>query len=1151
MKNKVVVLAVIFVAFLMVISVFPANGNNYNNEKPQISINNTLPVSTVYINGSNSYIPFNSKYIGPVNPLLNTTIYLGLNTVNNTELNQFIKLVSTPGSEVYGHYLSPEQFENMFEPSKNVYDNISNYYKSEGFKIIPTGGRLSIGLEGNFYTIDNVFNANILLYNTSLGTYYFNTKNISIPQEFSNVINTAIGFSNYPYFEPQLLVNPASGDNVSEALNATNNGAGGQIPQPPYTPYALYKAYDELSLLNSGYQGQYETIAVTDAYGDPTASADLAEYDLLYNVSTPPSFTVIYPYGQSILGTVTNDACAVEQLWEVESAVDIEMSHAFAPQANIVDVVSPDADYTLTQSLVYTIENHLANVISNSWGAAEPEVGPCIDYTHPFFKMAAATGITLLAASGDNGSAGYDSSVPRSVNWPADDPYVTAVGGTTIFMNGTISTVNNTLNGPPSVKEVFNPIAMVNETAWDGYSGGGYSVVFPRPYWQHGYGLPSTGKYADRRGVPDVAANAMFGGNDFVFNGLTAGSFLFGGTSFASPTWAGIVATMDSYITSIQGVQLGYLNPALYNILNSPVYNESFYNVKYGYNGPDGYFNAHAGWNPVTGLGSPETAFLAKELAEYTFESGAYGDYNTTNNTGISANIETVLPDRSVGTSTNYFYIYEKLSSNTELMLGYAVNNEYPDGTLFYGIVPSDSLYETSFINCLNEVPGNNGEFNNYTIIETSPGVWAFEINSNIIAEYSSASTSSGMNSPEYIVSAMGVTSDYNTLGPVIFNNMKYVKNGEFNSIESLKGLEKTNIYSSYKPPYYFKNPYGVEYIGNNSIKAGSNIPYNNTTLFGIFYSIPAETVFLKYPQDVSLYAQHVDSMATDGDTTFPLSTEFPTGQKDFDSSYTVPVLGPDSWNFVLNQSIDSPLYISQVNYSYVHFYLSLESLLNSNSIKLGVVPVTVSVSISAGSLFIGTATETLNISLTGGVAEYNLSFISQVRKIPENSYISMDVSWYVVSVSGENIQYGVVLHSGQDYPISLTLPVYNPVDVSPLMVSSNNSYINISSTIKSPFGSYDLKNVTGYMQGSFNGIYGKLYPGYTLKGNTYVWSISTKSIGPGTYNFIVYAYDIQGRYNTNKTQFTILNTGPQAVAPPPAPPLPPAPPPPAPIRPP
>ena len=729
--KKALLIMVFCVTALMIMSVMPINNiTPTSNNNTNTGITSTLTtVNTIQLNGSNSYIPANSTLISQANPLSSTTIYIGLNTVNNTELNQSIKLASTPGSPMYGHYLSKSQFESAFEPSANTYNNIAGYYQSQGFKIVNTGSRLNIGINGTFTQIENTFNTNISLYNTSLGIYYFNTGNISIPQEFSGIINSAIGFNNYPYFTPQLLVNPASGDNLSQALNATNNGAGGQVPQPPYTPYALYKAYNELPLLNSGYQGQYETIAVTDAYGDPTASADLAEYDALYNVSTPPSFNVIYPYGQSALGTVTNDIGSVETLWEVESSLDIEMSHGFAPQANVVDVVSPDADYTLTQSLVNIIENHLANVISNSWGAPEPEVGSCIDYTHPFFKMAAATGITVLAASGDNGSAGYDPNVPRSIIWPSNDPYVTAVGGTTIFMNGTISTVQNPLNGPPSVTEVYNPIAMVNETAWDGYSGGGYSVVFTRPYWQHGYGLPTTGKHAYRRGVPDVAANAMFGGNDFVFNGLTAGSFLFGGTSFASPTWAGIVATMDSYIASIQGVQLGYLNPALYSILNSPVYNESFYNVKYGYNGPDGLFNAHAGWNPVTGLGSPETAFLAKELAEYSFKAGAYSDYNTTNNTGLSANIQTVLPDRAVGTSSNYFYISEKLSTGTKLMLGYAVNNKYPDGTIFYAIIPSASLYETESINYLgSSTAGNNGTFNNYTIVETSPNACSMEM---------------------------------------------------------------------------------------------------------------------------------------------------------------------------------------------------------------------------------------------------------------------------------------------------------------------------------------------------------------------------------------------------------------------------------------
>ncbi|WP_324200476.1 S53 family peptidase, partial [Chthonomonas sp.] len=345
----------------------------------------------VELNGSVPYIPQGAVQLSAdLNLAQNITVFLGFNTVNNALLDQFLQGVSSPSSPIYGHYLSHDTFMEWFEPNESTYNSVATYYESHGLSVLPSNDRLYMGLEGSILNVESAFNTTFALYNTSLGVYYFNIKPIYVPSSFAGVVSSAIGFTDYPYFIPQLLVNPASNLSVTQALNDINNGFGGAAsPQPPYTPYALYKAYDELSLLDAGYQGQFETVAVTDAYGDPTASTDMATYDALYNVSAPASFQVLYPYGTpNIEGTLTQYENAVLTLWEVESALDFELAHAFAPQANIVSVVSPDAGYTLIQSLVYVITNHLADVVSNSWGAPEPEVGEFITYVHPFFKMA-------------------------------------------------------------------------------------------------------------------------------------------------------------------------------------------------------------------------------------------------------------------------------------------------------------------------------------------------------------------------------------------------------------------------------------------------------------------------------------------------------------------------------------------------------------------------------------------------------------------------------------------------------------------------------------------------------------------------------------------------------------------------------------------
>ena len=1069
--------------------------------------------SLTELNDSLPFIPSTAIQVPGLNLQSNISVFLGLQLQNVPMLNSLLLQISTPSSLLYRHYISHEEFVNMFEPNVTVYSSIVKYYEGYGLHFTQTNDRLYISLSGEIQNFEKAFNTNISLFNVGGRVYYFNYEPIYVPSNFSTLITSAIGFTNYTYITPALMINPASGLNASEVFSIGDNGFGGAAsPQPPYTPYALQLAYNETGLLARGFSGQYITVAVTDAYGDPTAVTDLATFDSLYNQPAPSSFQVLYPYGSLNL---YGDVQAVEQEWEIETSLDIEMSHTFAPGANILSVVTPDAGYTLVQSIVYLITNQLANVISNSWGEPEPEVGSQATYLHPFLEMAAAEGITVLAASGDQGAAGYDSAVPRSVMWPSSDPFVTAVGGTTLFMNGTISTgVQNPLNGPPEVTEVFVPTGWQNETAWDGYTGGGYSILFGRPFWQYGYGIPSTGPYVGMRGVPDVAANAMFGGNDFVFNGLTAGSYLFGGTSFASPMWAGIIATIDSYVSSVQGGLVGFVNPTLYSILNSPVYNESFHDIKYGFNGPNGYFNAGPGWSPVTGMGSPNIGFLANELAEYSFSAGVQSDFSASHNHGASVSISTVIPERVVGNSANYFYLSEELSDGTTIDAGYTVSNSVPDGSWFYSINPPSSQFGTEMIM---EGPdgsvGVNGTTNTFGILYVGGSIWEITLNGNEIGSFSDSSTDSGPYSPYFLGTAAGVTDTFNVLGPAEFSSMEVALKQGILQVQSVKTVEMTDISSTFPPPYAMPNPYGVKLVGNHVVEIGSGIPPSNKiVLWGSFQYPPVQTVLQKMPQYVSLYAQNITSGTSS--TSFPLTTVFPAGQSDFNSFYLVPVLGPSSWGFSLNSSTTDTLFLSQNSPIYVHFFVSLATSQNISS--PGLVPLTVAVVSHYGSTLIGSGEETLNLSLTGNVTEYNVTFLPQVDTIPADSFISMTVSWFTASASGESVSYGIVLHSGQKYPISISLPILNPVDIAPLSFNNGQGSVDFSSVVTDPFGGYDLKSITG----SINGVNVQFS---TNNAGTYSWIVPYSLLKAGSNEFSVIAEDIQGKYNNASVEYTFV----------------------------
>src|SRR5262249_47562567 len=243
-----------------------------------------------------------------------------------------------------------------------------------------------------------------------------------------------------------------------------------------------------------------------------------------------------------------------------------------------------------------------------SFGEAEGCVDPkLLKRQHQVFEDATRRGITLFASSGDDGAAQPScdgSTLILSASSPASDPLVTAVGGTTLNANSTTG-------------------AYLGETAWSdsllgcsaphcGFSGGGFSNIYHRPFFQ--VGVPHT--HAGHRGVPDVAYNAGVDGGVITFWGVPFGlgaAFIFGGTSSGSPQWAGLAALGDQ----LAHRRLGFLNPALYRIGSLPsLYSAGFHDITAGTNSIDGItgFNATTHWDAVTGWGTPKARPLLQSV---------------------------------------------------------------------------------------------------------------------------------------------------------------------------------------------------------------------------------------------------------------------------------------------------------------------------------------------------------------------------------------------------------------------------------------------------------------------------------------------------------------------------------------------------------
>ncbi len=331
---------------------------------------------------------------------------------------------------------------------------------------------------------------------------------------------------------------------------------------------------------------------------------DLAVEDTVFGLP-PATVNIFYPSGQPVIDPTNAD----EQSWSGEIALDVESSHAMAPAATIDLVIAKsDQDTDLAAAEQYAVQNNLGSTLSQSYGEAESCMAPAtMALNHKIYLEAALKGISVFASSADDGAAlpSCDGSTfIKSVSTPADDPLVTAVGGTHL---------DTDLNGD-----------YLGESAWNdefGGSGGGLSTIFHKPLFQ--LLQPTHGA----RGVPDVSYSGDVNGGILIAwsqdDPTEVGDiFLFGGTSAGSPQWAAITALADE----AGHHRLGDLNPRLYAIGDSPLYGYAFHDVTTGNNtvtfsddngNPvtiDGY-SAAKGWDPVTGLGSPNVAHLIKLLA--------------------------------------------------------------------------------------------------------------------------------------------------------------------------------------------------------------------------------------------------------------------------------------------------------------------------------------------------------------------------------------------------------------------------------------------------------------------------------------------------------------------------------------------------------
>ena len=480
-------------------------------------------------------------------------------------LRLFIAQVSSQSSPLYGRYLTPQQFAATYAPSSQQVEIVASYLTSQALQVDQISANNEvIDARGTAAAMEGAFGTTLGRYHdAALGRdYYANDGPVSVPAAIAPLIVAVAGLNNH-YLRHHSAPTPHVG----------GGPAGG------YTPVQLKAAYDINPLATAGYTGGNQHVGLFEL--DVFNQNNINAYDTNYSLGSPAPSLVAVDGGSTAAGG------------EIEVELDIEVIQAIAPAANITVWEGPNSDQGVIDTYNSMVMSDTTSTNSTSWGLCEALSSLSVMTSEDnIFQQAAAQGQSFFAASGDKGAFDCGGHPLRlGVDNPADDPYMTGTGGTTLNLNS-----DNTYS---------------SESAWSG-SGGGLSAVFAKPSWQTGPGVQN--QYSNgKRQVPDVATDAdpTTGISIYTtYNGQT-GWFEVGGTSAAAPSWAAFAALYNEDASANSRSRLGFANPVLYTLASGSQTFPAFHDVTTGNNQ---YYSATSGWDYPTGWGTYDAYNLARDL---------------------------------------------------------------------------------------------------------------------------------------------------------------------------------------------------------------------------------------------------------------------------------------------------------------------------------------------------------------------------------------------------------------------------------------------------------------------------------------------------------------------------------------------------------
>jgi subtilase family serine protease len=531
---------------------------------------------------------------------VNANVYLAPR--DQAGLTAFAAAVSTPGNALYGHYLTTKELEARYAPTTTQISAVESWLRSSGFKVDAVHPQIGgyVAVTGSVAAASSAFAVTFGVYKGTNGhAYRAPEQTATAPASVAADVLDVSGLDTQPDMaKPDLpppgpnywVAGPCSSYYGQKTATSEPEAFGKHQPwnNCGYTQAQIRDAY---GVTRSGMTGKGQTIAVVDAYASPTMLSDANEFA---QVTGDKPFRA-GQYEQHLMRPFNSASECGASGWYGEESLDVEAEHGQAPDANVRFVGAASCfDSDLANADAYIVNNHLASIVSNSWG--EPADDAVIkDVFDVIFEAGAAEGIGFFFSSGDSGyeSPAEDSGSDQiQVDYPTSSPWVTSVGGTSLAI------------GPASNYEwetswgtLLDPLASSGK-AWsstppgsfpagyDGSSGGGVSTVYTQPFYQTGVvpnslatHLPDgTTSKTPMRVVPDVSALAdpstgmLVGQTTLQPNGKTYKFSLsrIGGTSVASPTFAGIEADAQQ----AAGHPLGFANPVIYARYGTPAFHD-------------------------------------------------------------------------------------------------------------------------------------------------------------------------------------------------------------------------------------------------------------------------------------------------------------------------------------------------------------------------------------------------------------------------------------------------------------------------------------------------------------------------------------------------------------------------------------------------